>query len=61
MPDYLTDNIDLVTSVGIFGFFLGAILKTEETKDSFHRNNQLTIYTNKKMATVSNNSNLILN
>jgi hypothetical protein len=37
--------------VGIFGFLLGSVLKTSETSDQFQRNNQLTVYTNKKMAT----------
>lgn len=52
IPDFTQENIELITTVGIVGFFIGTVLKINETKENFSRNNQLTIYTNKKMATV---------
>ena len=52
-PEFFTDNIDIVTTTGILGFFLGSILKTEETKHNFKNNTSLAIYTDKKAANVS--------
>ncbi|CAF0709796.1 unnamed protein product [Brachionus calyciflorus] len=50
-PNFLIENIDILTSVGVSGFILGSILKVNESSESFKRNNQLALYTDKKAAT----------
>ena len=53
-PDFFTENYELVFSVGLLGFFIGAINQTAHKVDEFKRNTQLSIYTDKKTATVNN-------
>ena len=50
--DFFTENYELVTSVGILGFFIGAVNQTAQKMDEFRRNTQLSIYTDKKTASV---------
>lgn len=48
----MTENFDILSSVGVSGFILGAVLKAGEASESFKKNTQLTLYTDKKAATV---------
>lgn len=50
-PQFLNDATEIVTSVGLIGFFIGAVLKTEQNKYKFKAHNSLEIYQSKRAAT----------
>lgn len=54
-PKVFHDTFSLLSSVFVTGFIVGAVAKTNETTEAFKRHNQLTVYTDKKVATVMPN------
>ncbi|RNA41390.1 hypothetical protein BpHYR1_053027 [Brachionus plicatilis] len=49
--EYFNENIQILSSVAVSGFILGSILESNESLEKFKRNNQLSVYTDKKTAT----------
>jgi hypothetical protein len=50
--EYLLENESIIGSVSIFGFFLGSVLQAGGKADDFKKSTQLTIYVDRKQATV---------
>ena len=51
-PEILTETHGLIQGAFVAGFLVGAVAQTKETNEAFKRNTQLTVYVDKKMATV---------
>jgi hypothetical protein len=51
--ELLSENGFLLEVVGLTGFMLGAMARSNETQENFKRHNQLVIYTDKKAANVN--------
>ena len=51
-PEYFLENQSIVGSVSIFGFFLGSVLQTGGKAEDFKRSTQLTVYVDRRQATV---------
>lgn len=52
-PEIVNDTIGLVEGVFVAGFLVGAVAQTNQTNEHFKRNNQLTVYVDKRAASVN--------